>query len=218
MPEKAEKTSSVAIRILIVDDHPIVISGCRAMLSGETDMEVLASSTGEQGIADHVRLKPDILLLDINLPGISGFEVARRILERDPEARIVFFSMNDDPIFAARSLECGAKGYITKNDDPADFVAAIRKVHAGGTFLRPEVARRIALYKSTNSPNPLGALSPREIEILRLLGRGKSMPEIAHLINLSHKTVANTCTLMKNKLGARSPMDLVRIALEHDLA
>lgn len=188
------------------------------MLSGETDMEVLASSTGEQGIADHVRLKPDILLLDINLPGISGFEVARRILERDPEARIVFFSMNDDPIFAARSLECGAKGYITKNDDPADFVAAIRKVHAGGTFLRPEVARRIALYKSTNSPNPLGALSPREIEILRLLGRGKSMPEIAHLINLSHKTVANTCTLMKNKLGARSPMDLVRIALEHDLA
>ena len=218
MPEKAEKTSSVAIRILIVDDHPIVISGCRAMLSGETDMEVLASSTGEQGIADHVRLKPDILVLDINLPGISGFEVARRILERDPEARIVFFSMNDDPIFAARSLECGAKGYITKNDDPADFVAAIRKVHAGGTFLRPEVARRIALYKSTNSPNPLGALSPREIEILRLLGRGKSMPEIAHLINLSHKTVANTCTLMKNKLGARSPMDLVRIALEHDLA
>lgn len=207
-----------AMRILIVDDHPIVISGCRAMLSGETDMVVASAATGEQAIADYERQRPDIVVLDINLPGISGFEAARRILEKDPQARILFFSMNDDPIFAARSLECGAKGYITKNDDPAEFVAAIRKVEAGEIFLRPHVARRIAHYQTQKTTDPIGALSPRETEILRLLGRGKSMPEIAHLINLSHKTVANTCTLMKNKLGARSPMDLVRIAHEHGLA
>jgi two-component system invasion response regulator UvrY len=215
--ETIDKPKPRLLKVLIVDDHPIVISGCRAMLFGERDMQVFAATNGDQALELFGSLHPSVVVLDINLPGVSGFEVARRMLEQDPQARILFFSMNDDPIFAARSLECGAKGYITKNDDPADFIAAIRKVEAGEVYLRPDVVRRIEHYRSQKATNPLGALSQREIEILRLLARGKSMPEIAHLINLSHKTVANACTLMKNKVGARSPMDLVRIAHEHGL-
>ncbi len=206
------------LSILVVDDHPIVVSGIRAMLSHHTDITITAVNSGERAIDDYPHVNPDVVVLDINLPGQSGFETARRLLEIDPDAALLVFSMNDDPIFAARAIESGAKGYITKNDDPDDFIAAIKIVAAGGVFLLPKLARRLAYYKSASTPNPLESLNAREIEILLLLGKGKSIAEIAHTLDVSTKTIANTSSLMKNKLGARSPMDLVRIALEHNLA
>ena len=205
------------LRILVVDDHPIVVSGIRAMLSHEKDIQITSANSGERAIDLYTKENPDVVILDINLPGLSGFETARRLLEMDPDAALLVFSMNDDPIFAARAIESGAKGYITKNDDPNDFIAAIKIIASGGVFLLPKLARRLAYYKSAGATNPLESLNPREIEILRLLGKGKSIPEIAHTLDVSAKTIANTCSLMKNKLGARTPMDLVRIALEHDL-
>lgn len=206
------------MQVLIVDDHPIVVSGCRAMLAQRPDIEILEASDGEAACERYFEKDPDVAIVDINLPGISGFEVMRRILARDAEARIIMFSMNDDPLFAARSIEAGARGYLTKNDDPAGFVDAIVKVAEGGVYLSPEMAQQVAFSNIKTGSNPLDRLTPREIEILRLLGGGKTMAEIASIIEVSYKTVANTCSFIKQKLSARSQLDLVRIAIENKLA
>ena len=125
----------------------------------------------------------------------------------------MIFSMNDDPVFAARAIEAGAKGYIAKNDDPLLFADAVRRVAAGGVYLRPEMAREVAFIRVGSGANGLLGLNARELEIIRLLAAGNSMAQIAHVLNVSYKTVANNCTALKHKLGARSAMDLMRIAV-----
>jgi two-component system, NarL family, invasion response regulator UvrY len=201
------------VRVLIVDDHPIVISGCRALLETDPGVEVSEAEDGAAGFAAFFAVKPDVALIDINLPGLSGLELMRRILEREPAARIVIFSMNDNPVVAARAIEAGAKGYIAKNDDPALFAEAVKAVAGGGVYLHPEMARQIAFLRAGVSANGISSLSPREVEILRLLAAGRTMAQIADLLDVSYKTVANNCTQLKQKLGARSAMDLMRIAL-----
>jgi two-component system, NarL family, invasion response regulator UvrY len=205
------------MRILIVDDHPIVASGCRALLAGAPDVTILEASDAEGGEGVFVAERPDVCVLDINLPGVSGFELARRILARDATARIIMFSMNDDPIFAARAIETGAKGYVSKSGDPGDLVEAIRRVGDGGVFLPAAIAQSIAFAGSGRAESPLAKLTQREIEILRLLGAGKSLSEIAWLINASYKTIANTSSIMRQKLGLRSSSELVRFAIESRL-
>ena len=205
------------MRILIVDDHPIVASGCRALLAGSPDIVILEAADAETGEEIFVAERPDICVLDINLPGVSGFELARRILARDATARIIMFSMNDDPIFAARAIETGAKGYISKSGDPGDLIEAIRRVGEGGVFLPSAIAQRIAFSGPGFAENRLAKLTQREIEILRLLGAGKSLSEIAWLVHSSYKTIANTSSLMRQKLGLRSSSDLVRFAIESRL-
>jgi two-component system invasion response regulator UvrY len=206
------------MRVLIVDDHPIIVSGCTAMLAGEPDMEVFDARDAETGLQAYVEKRPDIAVVDIGLPGASGFELTRRILREDSRARIVVFSMNDDPIFAARAIDAGARGYVTKNDDPYLLLRAVREVAAGGVFLMPKIANRLAFEKNAGASNPLSGLNSRELEILRMLGRGLSMAEIADAAQVSYKTIANSCSIIKRKLGARTPMDLVRIAIEQNLA
>jgi len=201
------------LRVLIVDDHPIVISGCRALLETDLGVEVVAAEDGGAGFAAFFASKPDVALIDINLPGLSGLELMRRILEREPAARLVIFSMNDNPVVAARAIEAGAKGYIAKNDDPALFADAVLAVAGGGLYLHPEMARQIAFLRAGASANGISSLSPREVEILRLLAAGRTMAQIADLLDVSYKTIANNCTQLKQKLGARSAMDLMRIAL-----
>jgi two-component system invasion response regulator UvrY len=201
------------VRVLIVDDHPIVVSGCKALLAAEPGIEVFAAADGESGHAAYFADRPDVAIIDLNLPGIPGLELCRRILEGDPAARVVIFSMNDDPVFAARAIEAGAKGYIAKNDDPLLFVDAVRRVAAGGVYLRPEMARDVAFLRVTPAARQLSQLNARELEILRLLALGNTMAQVAHVLNVSYKTVANNCTALKHKLGARSAMDLMRIAV-----
>jgi two-component system, NarL family, invasion response regulator UvrY len=201
------------LRILIVDDHPIVISGCRALLEADPDVEVVEAQDGAAGFAAFFSVKPDVALIDINLPGLSGLELMRRILEREPSARLVIFSMNDDPVIVARAIEAGARGYIAKNDDPALFADAVRQVANGGLYLHSDMARQIAFLRAGANANAISSLSPRELEILRLLAAGRTMAQIADLLSVSYKTVANNCTQLKQKLGARSAMDLMRIAL-----
>jgi DNA-binding NarL/FixJ family response regulator len=206
------------MRVLIVDDHPIVASGCRAVLADEAAMVLLEASDAESGerafVADH----PDICVIDINLPTVSGFELARRILARAPSARIIMFSMNDDPMFAARAIDIGAKGYLSKSGDPCDLIEAIHQVGKGGTYLPPAIARSIAFAGPRFAQSPLSKLTAREIEILRLLGTGKSLSEIAWLVQSSYKTVANTSSIMRQKLGVRSSVELVRLAIESGVA
>jgi two-component system, NarL family, invasion response regulator UvrY len=201
------------LRVLIVDDHPIVISGCRALLEADPGVEVIEAQDGASGFAAFFDLKPDVAVIDINLPGHSGLELLRRIIDEAPEARLIVFSMNDDPIVAARAIQAGAKGYIAKNDDPALFAGAVRQVAGGGLYLHPEMARQIAFLRAGGNTHELSSLNPREVEILRLLAAGRTMAQIADLLDVSYKTVANNCTQLKQKLGARSAMDLMRIAL-----
>jgi two-component system, NarL family, invasion response regulator UvrY len=201
------------LRVLIVDDHPIVISGCRALLETDPKVEVVEAEDGAAGFAAFFASNPDVALIDINLPGYSGLELMRRILEREPAARLVIFSMNDNPVIAARAIEAGAKGYIAKNDDPALFAEAVRAVADGGLYLHPDMARQIAFLRAGANATGISSLSPREVEILRLLAAGRTMAQIADLLDVSYKTIANNCTQLKQKLGARSAMDLMRIAL-----
>jgi two-component system, NarL family, invasion response regulator UvrY len=206
------------MQVLVVDEHPVIVSGCRAMLSPYKDIDVVAARDADQAYAHYLAARPDVVIIDINLPGVSGFSLTSRILQHDPDARIIVFTMNDDPIFAARAIENGAKGYIGKCEDPARFVGAIRAVAAGQTFLLPEMAQRLAFLDPGRRGNFLNDLNPRELEILRLLRNGKSMAEIAGVINVSYKTVANSCAVLKRKLGARTPLDLVRIVVENKIA
>jgi two-component system, NarL family, invasion response regulator UvrY len=206
------------MRVLIVDDHPIVASGCRAVLSGEGQIVLLEAADAESGERMFTAERPDICVIDINLPTVSGFELARRILARQPAARIIMFSMNDDPVFAARAIEVGAKGYVSKSGDPDDLVEAIRQVGRGETYLPPAIARSIAFAGPAAAQGPLGKLTPREIEILRLLSAGKSLSEIAWLVHSSYKTVANTSSIIRQKLGVRTSGELVRLAIDHGVA
>jgi two-component system invasion response regulator UvrY len=206
------------MRVLIVDDHPIVTSGCRAVFANDPEIVLLEASDAESGERVFVAEHPDICVIDINLPTVSGFELARRILVRAASARIIMFSMNDDPVFAARAIEIGAKGYLSKAGDPHDLVEAIREVSQGGVYLPPAMARSIAFGGPAFAQSPLSKLTSREMEILRLLSSGKSLAEISWLVHSSYKTVANTSSIMRHKLGVRTSAELVRLAIESGVA
>ena len=206
------------MRVLIVDDHRIVASGCRALFADDPEIEILEASDAEGGERAFERERPDICVLDINLPTVSGFELARRILGREASARIIMFSMNDDPVFAARAIEVGAKGYVSKAGDPQDLVDAIGEVGRGGVYLPPAMARSIAFAGPAFAQSPLRKLTSREMEILRLLSAGKSLSEIAWMVHSSYKTVANTSSIMRHKLGVRTSAELVRLAIENGVA
>jgi DNA-binding NarL/FixJ family response regulator len=205
------------MRVLIVDDHPIVASGCRALLAGDAEIAILEAADAESGERVFLAEKPDVCVLDINLPTVSGFELARRILAHTAAARLIMFSMNDDPVFAARAIEVGAKGYVSKTGDPNDLVEAIREVGQGGVYLPAAIARSLAFAGPAFAQSPLSKLSSREIEILRLLSAGKSLSEIAWLVHSSYKTIANTSSIIRQKLGLRSSSELVRFAIESRL-
>jgi DNA-binding NarL/FixJ family response regulator len=206
------------MRVLIVDDHRIVASGCRALFGDDPDIVILEASDAESGERAFVDEHPDVCVLDINLPTVSGFELARRILARDGAARIIMFSMNDDPIFAARAIEVGAKGYVSKTGDPCDLMEAVREVGKGGTYLPPALARSIAFAGPAFARSPLSKLTSREMEILRLLSAGKNLSEIAWLIHSSYKTVANTSSIIRQKLGVRTSAELVLLAIKSGVA
>ena len=208
------------MRVLIVDDHPIVASGCRALFAGEAGIVILEASDAESGERVFVAEQPDICVVDINLPTVSGFELARRILAHAASARIIMFSMNDDPVFAARAIEIGAKGYVSKSGDPCDLVEAIResrkwrRLFARGDRAKPSRSQGHVAF----AQSPLSKLTSREIEILRLLSAGKSLSEIAWLVHSSYKTIANTSSIIRQKLGLRtSSSELVRFAIESRL-
>ena len=204
------------MKVLIVDDHPIVLAGCLALLGQAEDMEMLEARDARTALEIFLDDQPDVAVIDVNLPDVSGFELVRRLLSRCPSARILIFSTNDDSAFAAQAIECGARGYFCKNDEPEAFIDAIRTVYRGGHALAAEMAQQIAFLR-VGANDTGAALSAREREVLRLLAKGKSMSEIAALINVSYKTVAMTCAALRNRFSARTPMQLIRIAVEQKI-
>jgi two-component system, NarL family, invasion response regulator UvrY len=210
MGSPSKRARSEPLRLLIVDDHPVVVTGCRAIFAGRAEVETFDVRDGEAGVAAFFDLGVDLGLIDINLPDVSGFEVLRRILARDPEARLVAFSMNADPAIAARAIELGARAYLTKADPPETFLEAVDALMAGETYLTPAMAREVAFLHGRSR----NALSPRENDILRGLGAGLSLADIAADLGVSYKTVATNCAVLKTKLGARTNQQLVRMAVE----
>jgi len=198
------------MRLLIVDDHPVVVTGCRAIFAGRPDIETFDVRTGEGGVEAYFALAADLALIDVNLPDISGFEVIRRIVARASDARLVGFSMNADPSVAARAIEVGARAYLTKSDPPEVFLEAVDALMTGDTYLTPAMASEIAFINS-RAPS---ALSERESQILARLAAGRSLYDIAGDLGVSYKTIAGNCATLKTKLGARTNQDLVRIAVE----
>ena len=163
-------------------------------------------------------MAPDLVILDLNLPGVSGLEVIRRLKAAHAGARILVISMHDNPIYVTRILQAGAMGYVSKNAPPDQILDAIKRVADGHAYIEHEIAQRLAVSKVRPSSHPLDDLSPRDIEILRLLGDGCSLLQIADAMGASYKTVANHCTQLKAKLGAARTADLLRIAISHGIS
>jgi DNA-binding NarL/FixJ family response regulator len=212
-----QDTPKSATRILIVDDHPVVVSGCRSLFASDKSVKIDEAADAKTGHRAFMQKRPDVTVIDIKLPDVSGFELMRRIRKDDPDARIIMFSMNDDPAFVVRAVEMGAQGYVSKSDDPRLFVKAVRKVAAGEKFISPHLAEAVAFAGAAIKANPATQMNARELEILRLLGRGDKIVEVAAALGISYKTVANTTSLLKQKLGAKNHSDLVRIAVEMGL-
>jgi DNA-binding NarL/FixJ family response regulator len=205
------------MKILIVDDHPVVLSGCRSLFAADRSVKIDGAADEKSGHRAYLSKRPDITIIDINLPDLSGFELMRRIRKDDPDAKIIMFTMNDDPAFVLRAVELGAQGYVSKTDDPRVLVKAVRKVAAGEKFITPELAETIAFSGAAIRASPASQMTPRELEILRLLARGDKIVEVADALDISYKTVANTTSLLKQKLGAKNHSDLIRIAVEMGL-
>jgi DNA-binding NarL/FixJ family response regulator len=203
--------------VLIVDDHPLVVSGCEAILSRDSTIKVVSAENEKSGFQAYLTHEPDVSVVDINLPDLSGFELLRRIRKQESDAAVIIMSMNDDPTFVLRAVELGAKGFLSKSDDPRLILKAVRQVAKGETFIAPELARTITFSSTAIRSDPASQLGPRELEALRLLGRGHRIAEVAEILGVSYKTVANTTSLLKQKLGANSNSDLIRKAIDMGL-
>jgi two-component system, NarL family, invasion response regulator UvrY len=207
------------IRILLVDDHAVVREGYRRLLEATPEIRVVAeAANAEDAYARFMEERPDVVVMDITLPGISGFEALRRILGRQPAARVLMFSMHEDPVFVLRALDGGARGYLTKASAPDMMVEAVRSIAGGGRFVPPELARKLQDRALSEERLRLDALSEREFEVLRLLAAGRGLAEIAEMLCVSSKTVANYQTSIRQKLGCDNAMQLLRIALTCGLA
>jgi DNA-binding NarL/FixJ family response regulator len=206
------------ITILVVDDHPIVRAGVRQLIQQIPNSNVVEAETGDDGYKLFQELDPDMVLLDITLPGIGGLEVLRRIRANRENAKVLMFSMHEDPVFASRAMQAGAKGYITKNNAADHLVEAIEKVLDGKIYLSADTAQELAMLNIGAGTSALSDLSRRELEILRLLGDGKSMNEISEVLGISYKTVANNLTQIKNKLDISKTAELMRFAISHGIS
>ena len=205
---------SAPITVLLVDDHPVVRKGYCRLLEESGGISVVGeAATVPEVFQQFSSLEPDVVVMDIALPGVSGIEGVRRILTRWPDARVLAFSMYEDPIFVRRALAAGAAGYVTKASAPRVLVDAIHSVAAGKRYLSHDVAQTLALGAPDADSAPHEALSAREFEVLELLLQGCSLEEIAKQLSLNQKTVANHQSAIKQKLGAGSTAQLFRIAM-----
>ena len=204
------------MKVLMVDDHVIVREGLRRLLIPMMrDVTIAEATNAADALTAFRTARPDIVLLDLNLPKGSGLELLRRLVAEDKDARVLILTMHCEPIYAARALEAGARGYISKSAGATELVNAIQKVAAGGRYVEHEIAAQLVLNSyGGGSSNPLDQLTTREIDIMRQLGEGKTLANIAGSLGVTYKTIANSCSIIRNKLGIGRMADLIRLALE----
>ena len=201
--------------IVLVDDHAVVRAGVRRLLEQESLFEVIGEAeSGEKAYQIFGELKPDVMVMDLSMPGMGGLEAIRRILMRYEKAKILVLSMHEDLSFANQALKLGAKGYLIKNALADDLVKSIETVSNGEVFLSAEIAKKMAMQSISGEKDPIHELSAREFEIFRLLAEGLDIDAIASTLNISSKTVSNYQTMIKQKLDINSPVELIRYAIK----
>jgi two-component system invasion response regulator UvrY len=198
--------------ILLVDDHALVRAGLKRLLATLDQGEILEAANGQDALALLRAQRPALVILDLNLPGLGGLELLRRMIQAGARA-ILVLTMHAEPLYAKRALEAGAAGYVTKNASPDELLTAVRRVTAGGRYVEAELAQALAAPQA-GSRQTLDNLTARELEIMRLLAKGASLAEIADAVGVGYKTVANNCGQIKSKLGVSRTADLVRLAIE----
>ncbi|MPZ20354.1 MAG: response regulator [Luteitalea sp.] len=211
------------IRVLVADDHTIVRQGLVSLLQAEQEIEVIGQAAdGLEAVAQAAALRPDIVVLDITMPRLSGLDAARRIREAQPQCRILVLTMHDDEEYVLKMTRVGASGYIVKDGAAAELIEAIRSLAAGRTYFAGRVPRLPGAAlgtnaHATNNVHPLASLTNREREVFQLVAEAKTNPQIAKLLGLSPKTVDNHRTRLMEKLGIHSTAELVRFAARHGL-
>lgn len=200
--------------VLLVDDHELVRAGFRRLLEDGDQFTIVAEAgSGEQAVLDYAKHHPNVVVMDISMPGIGGIGAIERIIARDPAAHILILSVHEDSIFTTRALQAGALGFIPKRSAPEEMLRAVEQVAHGKTCIDPEIAQKIAMQKLMGSDNLLDVLSQREFEVFRLLAEGKTVNEIADILSLSPKTVGTHHTNIKQKLDVSNSAELARLAI-----
>ena len=211
---------SSPVRILLVDDHAVVRAGYKLLLSQTEGLEVIAeAATGEEGCEKYSRYRPDLVIMDLNLPGFGGLEATRRIVHRDEQARILVFSIHDEGVYVSRALEAGALGYLCKSSHPEVLVEAVLACSRGIQFIDPSlnIQPPDPRQKKPASLDPIAGLTPREFDIFCLMAQGHSVRDTATALSISVKTVGNYVTIIKEKVGVSTNTELVKLAYEHRL-
>ncbi|HEX4177706.1 MAG TPA: response regulator transcription factor [Rhizomicrobium sp.] len=203
--------------VLVVEDHAIVRAGIRRLLGERGDIDVAEAATGEAAL-EQVGAKPfALVILDLNLPGLAGLELLRRIIRQAPGVPVLIFSQHTEAIYATRALETGARGFVSKNANPEELLDAVETILNGGVAIEKDVAAEMAAHDLAEDAY-LRPLTERDLEILRLLSAGDSLSEIADKLGIAYKTVANTLSRIKEKLGVGQTSELIRIAVGRGLA
>jgi len=203
------------ICVQLVDDHAVVRQGIRAVLERHPDIRVgVESASGEEGYSHYFTESPDVMVLDIAMPGEGGLAMLHRLMKHDPEAKVLVLSMYADELIAIKAMEAGARGFVTKGAQPGLIVEAVRKVASGEVFIENSMAQKMALHHTSRGKG-LNALTRREFEIFHLLAEGKSVQDISNVLHLSPKTVGTHRTRIMGKLRCRNVAVLTRLAIRH---
>jgi len=205
------------MKYLLVDDHPIVRAGLRRLMQGLGEIEVVEADNGRDAFQLFLAERPEVALIDVNLPGMGGFQLLRRLLAETPHLKVLMFSMHAEQLYASQALAAGALGYVSKTASPEEILEAIRGVAEGSGYVERRLAQGMALRRlSARAEDGLPALKGRELEWLRLVGEGQALADMADAMGVSYKTAANSLSLLKAKLGVSSTAELVRIALRYE--
>ena len=207
------------ISVLLTDDHVLVRTGIRRLLEDSKQVEIVGEADcGEDSLTLAQQLKPDVILMDVNMPGIGGVEACRRILQRDPSQKIIVLTIHNEQTFPKRMLEIGAKGYLTKECDVDEMLLAIRQVNDGGAYIAPSIAQQLALSLLPGSEyNPIDRLSRREFQVMLMISHGLTNAAISEKLCLSPKTISTYRLRLLEKLGAQNEVDLIKIAVEQGM-
>lgn len=209
---------SSTIKVMLADDHAVVRMGFRLLLEGSPDIRVVAEAdSGEDAVRRFAEVKPDVVVLDLSMPGIGGLEALSRILAREPTAKVLVLTAHEDAMHARRVLKAGALGYLSKRSAAEELIQAIRQVWAGRTFLEPAIAQQLAVQQLTGERNPVDMLSEKEFKVFLALARGQSVADIAEVMSLSPRTIGTHLYNIKQKLGASNSAELAIVAMRHGL-
>lgn len=206
------------IKVMLVDDHAVVRMGFKLLLTACEDIEVVGEAdSGETAYVRYAELKPDVVVMDLSMPGMGGIEAVRRLTARDKGVRILALSAHEDTAHPKRVLKAGATGYLSKRGAPEALIDAVRTVASGRMYLDAEIAQKLAMQDVTGAQNPVEALSEREFEVFIHLARGQSVNQIAETLHLSTSTIGTHLYNVKQKLGASNQAELTLIALRNGL-